>query len=89
MEAARASERGAGGDLSHPQTGRHLEYGKLAAVDAEGRVLLALLEAPGASRLRLVVEDEGATYPVVVDPLLTAMADARLESDQFLLGARL
>jgi hypothetical protein len=64
------------------ETGRRLEYGQLAAVDAEGRALLARLEAPEASRLRLVVADEGAAYPVVIDPLLTATADAQLESDQ-------
>ena len=51
-------------------------------MDAEGRTLLARIEVPEASRLRLVVEDEGAAYPVVIDPLLTATADTQLESDQ-------
>jgi MYXO-CTERM domain-containing protein len=44
-------------------------YRDLAAVDAEGRELAARIEARGR-RVSLVVEDEGAAYPVVVDPLI-------------------
>ncbi len=77
-------QRGGGGErvIFQTGTGRRLAYGKLAAVDAGGHTLLAHLEVPEASRLRLVVEDAGAAYPVVIDPLLTATADAQLESNQ-------
>ncbi len=63
-------------------TGRQLTYAKLAAFDARGRELDAHFELPEPSRLRLVVDDDAATYPVVIDPLLTATADTQLESDQ-------
>jgi hypothetical protein len=78
---ARASRRGDRVFLQ-AETGRRLAYGGLAAADSEGRALVARLEVPADSRLRLVVEDAGAAYPVVIDPLLTATADAQLESNQ-------
>jgi hypothetical protein len=81
VEGARAS-RHADRVIFRARTGRRLAYGQLSAADAEGRALVARLEVPETSRLRLVVEDEGAAYPVVIDPLLTATADAQLESDQ-------
>lgn len=62
-------------------TGRPLVYGQLAALDAKGRALPAHFEVPEATRLRLVVEDRDAVYPVMIDPLLTATADAQLEGD--------
>ncbi len=61
---------------------RRLRFGELAAVDAEGRSLAAHFELPETERLRIVVEDAGATYPIVIDPLLTETADTQLESDQ-------
>src|SRR6185503_14898712 len=42
----------------------------------------AHFELASADRLRIVVDDAGATYPVVIDPLLTETADAQLESNQ-------
>jgi hypothetical protein len=63
-------------------TGRQLSYAKLAALDARGQALEAHFELPERSRLRLVVADDEAVYPLVIDPLLTASADTQLESDQ-------
>jgi hypothetical protein len=63
-------------------TGRQLSYAKLVALDARGHTLEAHFELPERSRLRLVVDDDEAVYPVVIDPLLTASADTQLESDQ-------
>ncbi len=73
-----------GGDEVVLQTtaGRRLRYGKLEVVDANGSHVAARLDVPDATRIRLVVEDANATYPLVIDPLLGATADARLESDQ-------
>ncbi len=81
VEGARATRRGERVILQAP-TGRRLEYGALTAVDAGGRTLVARVEVPEASRLRLLVEDETAAYPVVIDPLLSATIDAQLESNQ-------
>ena len=62
--------------------GRLLNYGKLIATDANGLILASRLEVPSPHRVRLIVEDTGAAYPVVIDPLITATADALLESNQ-------
>jgi hypothetical protein len=44
-----------------------LRYGGLRATDARGRILPSRLEVRGAE-IRLIVEDQGARYPLVVDP---------------------
>jgi hypothetical protein len=62
--------------------GRRLEYGKLEAFDADGKAVAAHLSVPVPDRIRLVVDDRGARYPLTIDPLLTATADAQVESDQ-------
>jgi hypothetical protein len=54
---------------------RKLRYGELAAVDDTGRRLAARFEVPHQERLRIVVDDSNAAYPVVIDPLLTETAD--------------
>ena len=50
-----------------------LVYGQLVASDAEGRDLPAWMEAT-PSGLRVLVDDGGAAYPLLVDPLLQAEA---------------
>jgi hypothetical protein len=62
--------------------GRRLNYGKLAVVDAAGSSVTASFEVPSTDRVRIVLADVGAIYPVIIDPLLTATADAQLESNQ-------
>ncbi len=57
------------------QTGRRLSYGKLAVVDTRGRWLAAQLQVPEASRVRFLVEDRAAAYPLVIDPLLGRQSD--------------
>ena len=59
-----------------------LEYGGLAAWDARGTTLPARMEAAGEGRLRIVVDDAAAVYPVTVDPTLTSPPYATLQSDQ-------
>jgi hypothetical protein len=81
VEGARVSQRRYGA-IFQAATGRRLRYGSLAAMDANGRTLIARLEVPRVSQIRLVVEDEGAVFPVVIDPLITATAGAQLESNQ-------
>lgn len=47
-----------------------LRYGGLTAYDAAGRELPVGLEMQGGSQLRLRVDDTGARYPLVIDPLV-------------------
>ena len=61
---------------------RRLEYGKLAVEDATGRTVPAHMDKAGPATVSLVIDDDGAVYPIVVDPLLTSTADATLQSDQ-------
>jgi hypothetical protein len=70
-----------GDEIVFEARGRQLRYGKLAAADATGRVLPAHLVVASAERVRIVVDDAGAVWPIVVDPLLESIADAQLESD--------
>ena len=81
VEHAKASLRGQSIELI-TDAGRRLSYGKLIATDANGLTLAARLETPSPRRVQLIVDDIGATYPVVIDPLITGTADAILESNQ-------
>jgi len=81
VRGARASLHGERVSFATP-TGRQLSYSKLAVWDARGHALEAHFELPEHSLLRLVIDDDEAIYPVVIDPLLTASADTQLESDQ-------
>ncbi|MHB8735809.1 MAG: FG-GAP repeat protein [Terriglobales bacterium] len=49
--------------------GERLRYGNLAVRDATGRAVPARLVGEG-EQIRIVVEDGGAIYPLVVDPLV-------------------
>jgi hypothetical protein len=48
-----------------------LQYGELRAVDAGGRSLPSLLTCAG-SGICLTVDDSGADYPIVIDPIVNA-----------------
>ncbi len=78
---ARASLHGQSIELAS-DTGRRLNYGKLIARDANGVILVSHLEVPAPQRVRLIVEDAGAAYPLMIDPLITGMWDQMLESNQ-------
>jgi hypothetical protein len=54
-------------------TGRNLSYGSLTAVGARRRHLSSRFEVLPTGAVRVSVDDEGAVYPVVIDPLLTAL----------------
>jgi len=81
LEGAEASRRGDSVRIATP-TGRRLDYGQLKAADAAGAPLPVELSVLSARRIRLQVDDTGAVYPIVIDPLLTAAAGTQLESDQ-------
>lgn len=58
-----------------------LDYSGLYAVDADGREVPAHMEARG-TQLRLVVDDRGARYPVIVDPWISEnKLSARYETE--------
>ena len=63
-------------------SGRQLAFGALVAFDAAGAHPGARFEIAAADRVVLVVDDRGARYPLTIDPLLTAAADAQFESNQ-------
>jgi len=79
---ATAVEDGGGAVLFHTATGRSLRCGALRAQDARDHPLTARFELAGADRLRLVVADAGAAYPLTVDPLLTGTFDTTFEGDE-------
>ena len=51
-----------------------LRYGELHVWDAEGRELEAELSTDEDQRLAILIDDEGARYPLTVDPILTSPA---------------
>lgn len=68
--------------LSGPNGAIALRYGNLYAFDANGRELATTMELRGhpRPRLALVVDVREATFPVVVDPLITK-EEGKLASD--------
>jgi hypothetical protein len=62
-------------------TGRRLRYGKLFARDAGAHPIPARLSLPTRDRVRLLIDDADAVYPLTVDPLLTSF-DTQIESNQ-------
>ena len=58
-----------------------LSYSKLMAQDADGKKLSARMEASADGReIALLVEDAGARYPIVIDPIMAAL-EQKLRSD--------
>jgi hypothetical protein len=83
---ARLGERGQAILLNGRGTGAGLRYDKLHAFDATGREIEARMKLAG-DQIRIEVADEGAIYPVTIDPTLTQQqklepSDAG-ESDNF------
>ena len=82
LEGARASQSGQSLRIT-TATGRKLDYGQLSAFDATGTPLQVTQSAPEEDQIRLSVDDSKATYPIVVDPLISAApADTQLEGGQ-------
>ena len=66
---ARAHRDAAGKVFLTRPGGQRLSYGALSAIDARGRSLPASLRVSG-QMLEIRVEDRGAAYPLVIDPLI-------------------
>jgi FG-GAP repeat/FlgD Ig-like domain/FG-GAP-like repeat len=67
-------------DLLDEHGARVLRYGGLHVWDADGDELPSHLELDGVE-VAIVIEDDGATYPLTIDPILTS-ASWTAESDQ-------
>jgi hypothetical protein len=67
---ARLGESGQAILLNGRGTGAGLRYEKLQAFDARGREIEARMKLAG-DQVRIEVSDEGAIYPVTIDPTLT------------------
>ena len=51
-----------------------VRYSGLKVLDAEGREVVARLRAEGEDELRLVVEEQEASYPLTIDPTISQQA---------------
>ena len=61
---------------------RALSYSKLAVKDADGRELVARMETKAEGReIVLVVDDQHASYPITIDPLLWSQQDRLVPND--------
>lgn len=69
----RIDEGGRSGVLFDSAGSARLRYRDLLVLDARGRELEARI-LPGPSGVGIRIEDEGAVYPVIVDPVLTGPA---------------
>jgi hypothetical protein len=62
--------------------GRKLDYDALVVRDADARFVPAQFALASENRIRIVVNDAGARYPLEIDPLITSAADTQIASDQ-------
>lgn len=55
--------------------GRKLQYRKLVVMDAKNEVIAARISVPSTNVIELIVDDDDATYPLVIDPIIVDVAD--------------
>ena len=67
--------------LGNTELGHLLDYDKLVAWDANEKPLAAHFELNNDTLL-IVVNTQGAVYPVVIDPLVTRVSDSMLQGNQ-------
>ncbi|MCW1915394.1 hypothetical protein OJ996_17550 [Luteolibacter sp. GHJ8] len=65
----RVNESGDCVSFHHEHGGSALSYGGLKAWDAEGKKLPVRFEQGEGRRFRIAVEDQGARYPITIDPI--------------------
>jgi hypothetical protein len=68
ITGARATAADYGAKLIVSATGRELAYRRLKVTDSAQRELPARMEVDSANRIRIIVNDAGAVYPVRIDP---------------------
>jgi len=83
LETVGARARLAGEEIELTSgSGERLSYGKLVVVDARGRRLASRFEVPRDDVIRILFDDRGATWPIVIDPLLSGTFDTLFEANQ-------
>ncbi len=68
ITGAAASAMSGGAELRLPVSGRKIAYTRLKVTDAQGQALSAHMEVTEFTKLRVIVEDSNAVYPVRIDP---------------------
>ena len=68
VQGAMAEPAEYGARLVLDDSGRKVAYSRLKAWDAEGRALDARMTVHAANRISITIDDDGATYPVRIDP---------------------
>jgi hypothetical protein len=69
-------------DFTDPSWSGVVRYWDLHAWDANGSTLPATMARLGPTRFAIVVEDEAATYPVVIDPLTSTWHGSATQSGE-------
>ncbi|NBO65246.1 MAG: hypothetical protein EBU88_10465 [Acidobacteria bacterium] len=72
LAAVAVDDDGRGASFGRERGQALLRYAGLKVWDAEGREVAARLETEGSGELRLVVEEQTASYPLTIDPTITA-----------------
>ena len=66
----------------HKKTGNVLNYEQLKVWDANNKILNAVLKKAGINKYSIVVNTNGAAYPITVDPLSTTPDNTPDDADQ-------
>jgi len=61
---------------------RSLDYGKLIVTDARGKQVPARFVLRAENRFSIQVQDQTASYPLTIDPIITSSYDALLSGEQ-------
>ena len=68
--------------LLSSSTRRSLDYGKLIVTDARGKQVPAKFVLRAENRFSIQVQDQTASYPLIIDPIITSSYDALLSGEQ-------
>ncbi|MBK8040380.1 MAG: hypothetical protein IPK22_25095 [Verrucomicrobiaceae bacterium] len=86
VEGAACESLEQGVKLTLVGSGREIAYSKLKVTDARGKERTAMMHAASTSMIEIVVVDEGAAYPLRIDPTLSDADWVSLNND--ILGVR-
>ena len=74
LEEVEITDGGRGATFGRMKGQALVRYSGLKVLDAEGREVAARLHAEGKEELRLVVEEQEASYPLTIDPTISQQA---------------
>jgi hypothetical protein len=81
VEGAACKSIDQGVKLTLGGSGREIAYSKLKVTDARGKEHAARMQAASTSMIEIVVADEGAAYPLRIDPTLSDADWVSLNND--------